>query len=130
MKQITLHARQNAMARSLGPLRCDGCTACCKRDLVPLDPERDDMAQLQWQRVAGRAVLAHKFNGECVYLTERGCGNYDSRPLACRRFDCRVLVSTTTADVQMLRERQNPTMREVYAAGRVRIARKGTNENA
>jgi hypothetical protein len=74
---------------------CDGCRACCVRERIILSPQHgDDQASyitvptrqgdgpVQW-------MLAHKLNGECVYLGERGCTIHDRAPWACRQFDCR-----------------------------------------
>ena len=36
-------------------------------------------------------MLAHKPNGECVYLNERGCSIHGSAPALCRIADCRSL---------------------------------------
>lgn len=41
------------------------------------------------ESVNGRQVLAHKLNGDCVYLGPGGCSIYDRRPILCRAFDCR-----------------------------------------
>jgi len=34
-------------------------------------------------------MIAHKANGECVYLDERGCSIHDHAPSLCRSADCR-----------------------------------------
>lgn len=36
-------------------------------------------------------MLAHKPNGECVYLQEVGCSIHDHAPSLCRLADCRSL---------------------------------------
>lgn len=40
-------------------------------------------------RMPGQYCLAHKPNGDCYYLTEKGCGIHSIRPAQCRTFDCR-----------------------------------------
>lgn len=35
-------------------------------------------------------ALAHKPNGDCVYLGTRGCTIHSWRPSLCRAFDCRL----------------------------------------
>lgn len=34
-------------------------------------------------------MLAHKANGECVYLGKKGCTIHDRAPIVCKAFDCR-----------------------------------------
>lgn len=78
---------------------CNGCTACCKRELIGLYPEQGDLAE-RYETVdavnplTGRPfkALAQKPDGDCVYLTERGCSIHDKRPAICRAFDCRRFV--------------------------------------
>jgi hypothetical protein len=41
--------------------------------------------------IAGALMIAHKSNGECVYLDERGCSIHDHAPSLCRTADCRSL---------------------------------------
>ena len=70
---------------------CNGCTACCRNDMVRLLPA-DDPAQYRTEphpyRI-GELMLAHKPNGECIYLTATGCGIHDTSPEMCRVMDCR-----------------------------------------
>lgn len=77
---------------------CDGCTACCRNDLLILHPEMgDDPTQYETQRVinpiTGRPALAlkHKPGGGCLYLGPGGCMIWDRAPAICREFDCRKL---------------------------------------
>ena len=75
---------------------CNGCTACCRRERVILSPEHGD-DPLQYHTVPTRPrldgtverMLAHKLNGDCVYLGDDGCTIHDRAPWACRMFDCR-----------------------------------------
>jgi hypothetical protein len=76
---------------------CKGCTACCRDNPgIFLHPdEGDDISAYQAVEDANPLTgetcyrLAVKENGDCVYLGERGCAIYDSRPVICRSFDCR-----------------------------------------
>lgn len=80
---------------------CDGCVACCKRERVILYPEHgDDVASYETLPATindagrkiygdGRVMLAHKPNGNCIYLGEHGCTIWDRAPAMCREFDCR-----------------------------------------
>lgn len=36
----------------------------------------------------GKRYLQLKENGDCVYLSETGCSIHETRPQACRPFDC------------------------------------------
>jgi hypothetical protein len=71
---------------------CGRCVACCKRELVPLQPG-DDMT-LETRTLMGFQVLKQKENGDCFYLGKRGCTIYDRRPQICRAFDCRKFVAS------------------------------------
>jgi hypothetical protein len=72
---------------------CDGCTLCCQGDAVRLEPE-DNAVDYQTEPhpyIPGALMLAHKPNGECVYLTKSGCSIHDRAPALCRIADCRSL---------------------------------------
>jgi hypothetical protein len=34
-------------------------------------------------------MIAHKPNGDCIYLAERGCSIHDRAPSLCKAADCR-----------------------------------------
>ena len=81
---------------------CAGCTACCQEDLILLHPEMGDNAE-EYQTISvtlnGREekqALAHKKNGNCIYLGEKGCTIHDRAPAVCREFDCRDLWRRTS----------------------------------
>ena len=70
---------------------CNGCTLCCRGDAIRLLPA-DDPSQYETEphdRYPGQLMLAHKANGDCVYLGESGCAIHDRSPLMCREMDCR-----------------------------------------
>ncbi len=70
---------------------CNGCTLCCQGDAVRLEPE-DIAAGYQTEPhpyISGALMIAHKPNGECVYLNEHGCSIHDHAPVLCRSADCR-----------------------------------------
>lgn len=98
---------------------CGSCRACCKQDVIALAPTD---THEKWHLESGRRVLDRKANGECVYLTDQGCSTHDNQPDICKRFDCRVLFLTTPKTQRRIRIQQNPTMREVYAAGKKRAS--------
>ncbi len=99
---------------------CNGCTACCKHDRVYLGP-KDDPKYFRWHNEDGYAVLDRKDNGDCVYLTEAGCGIHDKAPEICKRMDCRVLYLMTTAGKRASRIAENTAMAAVYQAGFTRL---------
>lgn len=98
---------------------CGACHACCERDRVIL--RDDEAARFAWHYEGSAKVLDRKGNGQCVYLTARGCSVHDDAPDICRRFDCRVLFLITPKSVRRQRVEQNPTMRAVYEAGKRRL---------
>jgi hypothetical protein len=101
---------------------CNGCTACCRQDRIVLDASRgDDLALYRWHYELGTPVLDRKESGECVYLGPKGCTIHRIAPDICRRFDCRILFVTTPKDVRRARVQQNPTMIQVYEAGKKRL---------
>lgn len=70
---------------------CNGCTLCCHNDLVRLLPG-DDVASYHTEPheiMPGERQLAHKPDGDCVYLTPVGCSIHHRRPRMCRTMDCR-----------------------------------------
>ena len=99
---------------------CNGCTACCKQDTIVLGP-RDDPEKYRWHLESGQRVLDRKPNGECTYLTSKGCGIHGAAPAVCRSFDCCVLFLITPKERRRERVEQNPTMRDVYDAGKKRL---------
>jgi hypothetical protein len=70
---------------------CNGCTLCCQADAIRLLPE-DNVEDYQTEPhpyIPGALMLAHKPNGECVYLYNQGCSIHDRAPSMCRIADCR-----------------------------------------
>jgi hypothetical protein len=70
---------------------CNGCTLCCQQDAVRLEAG-DSPSEYQTEPhpfLPGALMLAHKPNGECVYLTNNGCSIHDHAPSLCRIADCR-----------------------------------------
>lgn len=80
-----------------GSVACNGCTACCKKEVVVLFPDKGDRVETYDTvevQIAGesktRHALRHRDNGDCVYLGESGCTIHDRLPTVCREFDCRM----------------------------------------
>jgi len=74
---------------------CNGCTLCCQGDAVRLEPEDLAMNYLTEAHpyIQGAMMIAHKPNGECIYLDDHGCSIHDRAPSLCRTADCRSLAA-------------------------------------
>jgi hypothetical protein len=77
---------------------CNGCTLCCHNDAVRILPHEDAS---KWQTephdyMHGARMLAHKPNGDCVYLGEHGCTIQHDKPQQCREMDCRRIAQAIT----------------------------------
>jgi Fe-S-cluster containining protein len=70
---------------------CNGCTLCCQDDAIRLTGEDnpDDYITETHPYITGALMLAHKPNGDCIYLDETGCSIHDRAPSLCRSADCR-----------------------------------------
>ena len=77
---------------------CNGCTRCCHGDAIRLLPS-DDPSNYQTEphdHIDGELMLAHKPNGDCVYLGATGCTIHPTKPLMCREMDCRRIAQAIT----------------------------------
>ena len=80
-------------AAQIQEVPCNGCTLCCQGDAVRVLPE-DKPGSYKTEPhpyAPGARMLAHKANGECVYLGDGGCTIHDRAPALCRSADCRSL---------------------------------------
>lgn len=78
------------------PVPCNGCTLCCRHDVILLyEEEGDDVSSYETEDFTvpfdgkDRPILKHTPDGGCFYLGEKGCTIYERRPAICRAFDCR-----------------------------------------
>jgi Fe-S-cluster containining protein len=61
---------------------------CCTLD-VKLSRQDVEEGQLEWE-VEQPYILRKTNDNHCVYLGDNGaCTTYETRPMECRRFDCR-----------------------------------------
>lgn len=97
---------------------CNGCTECCQKDLIILHPEcGDDSEQYETMQtinpMTGKSclALAHKPEGNCIYLGEDGCTIHDRAPAICREFDCRRFY------LKLRKETTRPERRRMIRAG-------------
>jgi len=96
---------------------CNGCTECCRNDIVFLHPELGDKASTYQTRVVdGRYALAHQDGGACIYLGKRGCTIWDRRPAVCREFDCAILLSMSTETIFAMLQAGAIGLRHLHAA--------------
>lgn len=94
--------RETIVSSARRVVPCDGCTACCRRERVILQPE-DDARLYRTVPALGPGVgpndrmLEHRVDGTCVYLGPGGCTIHDRAPLVCRKFDCRAWIQLGAA---------------------------------
>jgi hypothetical protein len=96
MEELEAIKRQQQTKAETGNVPCNGCTLCCRNDAIRLLPQ-DDPAQYQTvphDHFPGHLMLAHKENGDCVYLTSEGCDIHGSKPTMCIKMDCRRIAKT------------------------------------
>ena len=79
-------------AQGAARVPCGSCRACCHTKIIDLIPA-DSGDGLDVVTVAGVRQLRHAEDGACIHLGPQGCTVYDKRPIACRRFDCRVFAT-------------------------------------
>lgn len=87
------------MTLEIARVNCAGCVACCHRETVVVFPDIDaGHVYTTVDRVVPDRqgnpktikVLAHKPNGDCVYLADdrSGCTIHGRQPSMCRVYDC------------------------------------------
>lgn len=71
---------------------CNGCVMCCQGDAVGLYPQENMKYQSEKHcYFPGEKMLAHKPNGDCVYIEADGCQIHGYRPIKCQTMDCRII---------------------------------------
>lgn len=107
---------------------CNGCTACCRAELIMLHPEDgDDVASYETVAVInpvtgqpGHAVQ-RAADGTCIYLGPSGCTIHDRAPVICREFDCRRFFLKFPRPHRRQMMKADPSIGEMFAAGRERL---------
>lgn len=93
----------------------NGCVRCCQGEAVEVNRKfGDQVSSYHVERHEGTWILAHKPNGDCVYLGPQGCTIWRRRPAVCRSFDCRTFVRDVRLDPALHRI----ASRAVVAQGR------------
>lgn len=108
---------------------CNGCTACCRNEVLMLEPwNGDDVASYECELtphpVSGALVIAlkRKPNGDCHYLGPTGCTIHERAPAQCRDFDCRKFFMKFTRHQRRKIERiGGKKPRDIFAAGKARL---------
>jgi hypothetical protein len=72
---------------------CNGCTFCCQGDAIKLEAEDLSMNYKTEPHpyIPGTLMIAHKPNGDCIYLDKNGCNIHNNAPSLCRSADCRAI---------------------------------------
>lgn len=76
-------------------IACGTCSQCCYGSAVYLYPEFGDQLDFYdtvpaFNPLTGKmgAMLDHRADGACGYLTDKGCGIWSVRPSVCRAYSC------------------------------------------
>ena len=103
---------------------CNGCTRCCHGDAMRILPHEDAS---QWatephDRLSGARMLAHKPNGDCYYLGERGCSIQQTKPQMCMEMDCRKIAQRISWTQARKLSEKGALSFDVWTRGRVLLA--------
>jgi len=113
---------------------CGSCTGCCRSAFDIELSSDEERARFPHVIKDGKTVILPLANGHCHYLVDDKCSVYETRPLTCRVFDCRMYafvgVLPSNEDlplVQAVREWAPPRMgtqddREALVAMRLKFA--------
>lgn len=108
---------------------CNGCTVCCRNELIFLHPEHGDVvaaydAEPARNPITGKqgfALRRHE-SGACVYLGQGGCTIHDRAPTICKTFDCRLFLLLFGDRAGQRRALHDGRIdRETYGAARERL---------
>ncbi|MGH7032435.1 MAG: YkgJ family cysteine cluster protein [Stellaceae bacterium] len=113
MPSVRPPLHQSAGAPRERSVPCGSCQFCCRKEWVLLSPGAGDVIELYetetvFDPVRSRPgkALAHKANGDCVYLGAEGCTIHSWRPSLCRAFDCRRFYLQEAAKPRRARRRE------------------------
>lgn len=105
---------------------CNGCQACCKNQRIILTAADDPSQYITIPTKRGnqgklQLMLAHKANGDCIYLDEGGCSIHDRAPQVCKSFDCRAWFRSFTESDRELLLSDDSYDRETARAAKARL---------
>lgn len=93
--------------------------------------EGDDPRLYQTRVLNGRlhldikpGTLTKDGNGDCIYLTDKGCSIHSYAPKMCKGFDCRVFFQRYDRAERRRRIKVKPLLKEVFEAGKQRLEEK------
>ena len=106
---------------------CNGCTLCCRQELIWLHPEDGDPAQWVTEPAVhplsgevGRALAKKSGGAECVYLGDHGCTIHGRAPIICRAYDCGAAFAMLTRAERRRRVALGLADKAVFEQGGVR----------
>lgn len=103
---------------------CNGCTACCRGEVVMLLPGRDDVESYEHEIVTlpvGTGPVLKKVDGHCIYLADDRCSIHERAPTVCRVFDCRRWYLNHDRAARRRMARHGGVGAEIIDAGRARV---------
>jgi uncharacterized protein len=117
------------MTAPTGTVPCNGCTACCRAELIILHPEDGDRpedydcTEIKHPFTGQPAFALNRKPGvaECIYLGPDGCTIHDRAPVLCRKFDCRGFFLKFSRAERRQMMKQDPSVGEMFNAGRERL---------
>ncbi len=95
--------RESIRKNTLIEVPCGDCHACCKSSLfIHIKQEETQTLNVINNNLLfeapnlsqGSYLLGYLFNGNCPMLKDDRCSIYDSRPITCKKFDCRTFAAT------------------------------------
>jgi Fe-S-cluster containining protein len=104
---------------------------CCQGDAIRLEPEDvpGDYETEPHPSIPGALMLAHKANGDCVYLEHYRCSIHDRAPSLCRTADCRSLALRYDFETAMQLHATHTIDIRVWDQGRRLIENMSANKN-
>ena len=111
------------MSGPIANVPCNGCTACCRNQVVVLFPEHGDDLTILSRHIdlGGAVILMDAENGDCIYLENGKCSVYEHRPAMCRAFDCRDMFRSLSRAQRRRMVRDGTGSEEIFDAGRARL---------
>lgn len=116
------------MATKSADTPCNGCTECCKNEVIALLPQNGDVMEnydyttiIDPRNGAEIFMIKRQDNGACIYLGEKGCTIYEKRPLICRVYDCRKFYLSLTEEDRRIMLRNNPEHANEFNAAKKRL---------
>ena len=103
-----------------GTVPCNGCIKCCLNDAIRILPHENPANWLTEPHpyLPGALMLAHKDNGECIYLDRGGCSIHDLKPQVCREMDCRAVAQKITLPQAQAINRKHKGFLAVWRIGK------------